>query len=525
MILIDASLSMAGEPLKRAKMLARRTLESLGALDRVALLVVRDRVEPWIPSLQPVGGPLVRSATAALDTLRAGGRTDLGAALQAAGRLVEDSEDAVVLLATDGQPTADAMDAEDPFGFDVDASLFSRARVVLAQLVWPRRGQELAQFFPQVTVRYVPDGPAGDGAAEELVRLVSAPVIEALSVTLEPLGGGHVWDVEGLLPTRLSRGESLRLLARIDGPARVRVEGLLHGVPVALEAEVHPAAEPDTLGALLAIEWARARVAGLEASLGRSDGPTREMVGEEIRGLGLTYGIATRLTSFVTAAAEDSLGPDRIKPGDPEIRVHAPRNTRQVLGILPWGELVPCAWDEREQLWLGRFLVPRGFADGLYRTRILVRTQSGWASRGTLYFRVDSAPPAFELSLETLDGLPVAGLADTDEPLRFVARPADHVFDDEGAVTRSPDAKSGRGGEVMGRAVIARDVMVRDAIDLKRIHVQLGDLEIPLQRVGGGERWEAFVPADLAPGRHIARLVAVDYALNSTETSIVLEVP
>jgi Ca-activated chloride channel family protein len=504
-IVVDASLSMAGEPLARARTLAQRTLEGLGEQDRVALLVVRDEVEAWIPALMPAQGSTVRAASEALARLRAGGRTDLGAALQAAGELIVHSEDAVVLLASDGQPTADATDTRDPFGLDVDAGLFGEARVVLAQLVWPRRGAELARLFPNATVRYLPDGPAGDGATDELVRLVTAPVIESLSFELE---GQGVHDVSGPLPTRLSQGESVRLLARADGPVRIRVEGLLHGIPVGLTAEVRPEAKATPSGELLAVEWARMRVAELEATLGGADGPTRDMIGEEIRGLGLTYGIATRMTSFVTAPTGDSLGPDRIKPGDPEIRVRAPRNAMSVIGVLPWGEVVPCTWDETEALWLGRFLVPRGAADGLYRARILVRTQSGWTSRGTLFFRVDSAPPTFELTVETPDGLPVSGPGETDAPLRFVARPADHVFDDEGTV----NAADGDG-------------IVRDRLDLKRIVVRLGELELPLERVGAGERWEAYLPDDLPSGRHTARLVAVDYALNSTETTLELEVP
>lgn len=504
-IVVDASLSMAGEPLARARTLAQRTLAGLGEQDRIALLVVRDDVEAWIPALMPAHGSTVVAASEALARLRAGGRTDLGAALQAAGELIVHSEDAVVLLASDGQPTADATDSRDPFGLDVDAGLFGEARVVLAQLVWPRRGAELARLFPNATVRYLPDGPAGDGATDELVRLVTAPVIESLSFEIE---GPGVHDVAGPLPTRLSQGESVRLLARVDGPARIRVEGLLHGIPVGLTAEVRPEEKATPSGELLAVEWARMRVAELEATLSGADGPTREIVGEEIRGLGLTYGIATRMTSFVTAPTSDSLGPDRIKPGDPEIRVRAPRNAMSVIGVLPWGEVVPCTWDEGESLWLGRFLVPRGAADGLYRARILVRTQAGWTSRGTLFFRVDSAPPAFELTLETPEGLPVSGPDETDAPLRFMARPADHVFDDEGTV----NAADGDG-------------IVRDRLDLKRIVVRLGELELPLERVGAGERWEAYLPEGLPSGRHTARLVAVDYALNSTETTLELEVP
>lgn len=501
LLLIDASLSMAGEPLARSRDLARRTVTALGPRDRLALLVLRDDVEAWLPDFVPVTPSVTETVVDAIEGLRAGGLTDLSAGLAAAADLVAGRPDAVVVVATDGQPT-DATHG-DRFAVDVDAAAFASARVVLAQFVSQRRGQALAALFPQVSLRFVPDGPAGDATVDELVRAVTAPVIEDLSVTID---GERVFDVEGALPGRLAQGEAVRLLARTDGPVKVRVEGVLHGIPVALEASAK-AGPPAPAGELLSIEWARLRVAGLETALARADAAERELLGQEIRGLGLTYGIATRLTSFVAAPVADSLGPDRIKPGDPEIRVHADRGAREVIGLLPWGEVVPCTWDKTEGLWLGRFLVPRGVPDGLYRVRILLRSQAGWASRGTLHFRVDAAPPGFELTLETADGLPVAGPIESDLPLRFVARPADHVFDDDGVSTASGDA------------------VVRDRLDLKRIVLQLGDEELTLHRVGAGERWEAALPPDLPPGRHVARLVAVDYALNATRTEFAFEVP
>jgi Ca-activated chloride channel family protein len=502
LLLLDASLSMAGEPLARSRTLARRILEALGPEDRIALLVLREDVEAWIPDFVKATPAVVSDAVDAIEGLRAGGLTDLSAGLEAAAARLAGRPDALLVLSTDGQPT-DA-EAGDRFAVDVDAAAFAATRVILAHHVSTRRGLELATLFPQATLRFVPDGPAADETVEDLVRLVTAPVLEDLSVTIE---GDRISDVEGVLPGRLAQGEAVRLLARTEGPAKVRVEGLLHGIPVALEAAVEPAPTASPVGELLGIEWARLRVAGLEASLARADAVEREMVGQEIRGLGLTYGIATRLTSFVTVPVADSLGPDRIKPGDPEIRVRADRSARDVLGVLPWGELVPCTWDETEGLWLGRFLVPRGVPEGLYKVRILVRTQAGFSSRGTLHFRVDAAPPVFELTLETADGLPVSGPAEVDLPLRFVARPADHVFDDDGVADPHGDA------------------VVRDRLDLKRIVLQLGDQELPLHRTGAGERWEAPLPLDLPPGLHVARLVAVDYALNATRTEITFEVP
>ena len=246
----------------------------------------------------------------------------------------------------------------------------------------------------------------------------------------------------------------------------------------------------------LPVEWARLRVRDLEARLGSLDGAAAEAIEAEVRRLGTTYGLATRFTSYVLA---DTLAPDRFKPGDPEIRVHAPRQALGVRAILPWGEEIRCLWDEDEELWLGRFLVPRGVADGTYRMRVFVDSQAGTALRGTLFFRVDSLPPAFALEVEG------EGPWSSGSVVRVVARPLDGVFEGEVVATTG-------------------DTVVRDRIDLRRISVRVGARDVPLAQSGLGEVWAAEVALDLPAGRHTLRLVAVDYAANATEAELVVEV-
>lgn len=215
----------------------------------------------------------------------------------------------------------------------------------------------------------------------------------------------------------------------------------------------------------------------------------------------------------------DSLSPDRIKPGDPEIRVHAPRGALGVYALLPWGERVALDYAEAGGVWLGRFLAPRGLPDGLYKARIFVVGQSGPRLRGTLYFQIDSAPPAMALSIETLAGQAF------DSALRIVATPEDRAYAGYDAETGAPVALG------------PDDEIVRDPVDgeggptdLRRLSVHLiddagEDLEIPLVRdPAHRERWEGYLPAGLAPGRHTARLLAVDAALNSTVTELTFRI-
>jgi len=490
-LLLDRSLSMAGEPLERGRALVEGILAELAPEDRFTLLTFNDRVDAPLGGLVPADDAALDLAQLALDEVRASGRSDLQRALDAAARVLRDSDAGTLVLVTDGQPTLGAGYTKVPLA--VDPADFADHRVVLAHVSYPSRSATFEALFTQLTARYVPDGDAGAAAVEDLIRLVVAPVIEDFSLSLD---GPAVFAVEGKVPARLAVGESVRVLARAEDDVRVTLSGLLHGRPVRLSQRVALPKGPDARGDRgLPVEWARQRVAGLEARLDAADADAPALEAE-IRSLGAAYRLATRFTSYVLT---DGLAPDRIKPGDPEIRIHAPETALGVRAILPWGEEVSCAWQPEERLWLGRFLVPRGTPDGLYRIRVFVDDQAETTLRGTLFFRVDSRPPEFELTVEGDAIVRSGGTA------RLVARPKDGVYE--------------------GRALATRgDVVVRDRVDLKRIVVRVGEREIPLVQDGDGERWIAEVPIDLAAGRHLLRLVAVDYALNSTEATLTLDV-
>ncbi len=492
-VVVDRSLSMAGEPLNRARTLAEGVLAELEPGDRFELVTFNEFVVQSFGGLVPAEDESLLRAFSDLAAMDASGRSNLAAALDAAADAVRTSPGALVLLVTDGQPTVGA--GYGLLDIAADPTFWADHSVVVAHMNYPTRDAALGALFPNVAVRYLPDGPAGDEAIEEIIAQAVAPGIDALHVDIV---GPDVSSVEGHVPSRLAVGDGVRLMARAQGDAVVVVSGLLHGMPVLMQQAVRMPAGPDRRGDRgLPIEWARLRVRGLEAGLdGGATGVDAEAAEAEIRSLGEAFGLATRYTSYVLT---DDLAPDRIKPGDPEIRIRAPRSALGVRAILPWGEIVECHWQDDEALWLGRFLVPRGTADGMYRMRVFVDGQATTELRGTLFFRVDSQAP--ELELVRPDAGPVAA----GRSFKVWARPLDHVFEGD-------------------RVAAVGDLVVRDRIDLKRIVLYVGDREIPMERVGLGELWEATVAGDLPPGTHTMRLVAVDFAANSSEASLDVEV-
>ncbi|MCB9730367.1 MAG: VWA domain-containing protein [Deltaproteobacteria bacterium] len=488
-LVVDRSLSMAGEPMARARAMAEGVLAELGPDDRFELIAFNEFVIQSFGGLVPADDDAVLEAFSDLGALEASGRSNLAAALDAAADAVRADAGAMVLLITDGQPTTGA--GYGLLGLPADTAFWGEHRVMVAHMNYPSRDASLMGLFPNVALRYLPDGPAGDEVMEEIIGQIVAPGIEALHMDVV---GPDVSAVEGRVPSRLTLGDGVRLVARAESDALVVVSGLLHGLPVLLQQPVRmPASDEGHQGRALSIEWARLRIARLEAALDAgAKGLDARAAEAEVRSLGEGFGLATRFTSYVLT---DALSPDRIKPGDPEIRIRAPRSASGVRAILPWGEIVECQWQDDEALWLGRFLVPRGTADGMYRMRVFVDGQDTTELRGTLLFRVDSEAPEMEL-LRADDAPVVAGA-----PFKVWARPLDHVF--EG-----------------GLLAAVGDVVVRDRIDLKRIVLRIGEREIPMVRVGFGELWEATVPGDLAPGDYNLRLLAVDYALNSSEATL-----
>ena len=481
-LVVDTSLSMAGAPLDAARKLGHAVIEALGPGDRLEVVSFSSGVRPVFGELTFVDEGADQAMTA-LDALRAGGRSNLQAALDHAGEVLATSGHGVLVLATDGQPTV--RDAGGPFELDVDPLRFRDHRVVVAHFNYPKRADALDAVLPNVTTRFVPDGPAASAAVRSVARLAVAPTIEDVSIEVD-----GAFDVHGNVPTRLAVGEHIRLMARAEIDGVVRVSGTLHGKEIEAEAVLVVPTGPDGQGDRgLPVEWARLRITDLQREYDRvKDAPARELVEAEIRGLGKAHNLATRFTSYVLT---DSLYPDHIKPGDPEIRVHAPAEAKGVVALLPWGEVVECSWQADEGLWLGRFLVPRHIKDGLYRARVLVSHQHATVYRGALFFRVDSKPPAYLLAREVADGVLV---------LRAV--PADRTEDD------------------------GKDRIDRDPVDLKQVKLTIAGEVYSMKRTDDPEVFRLELDlASLPPGRHAVRMVAMDHARNTSETELDIEVP
>jgi Vault protein inter-alpha-trypsin domain/von Willebrand factor type A domain len=98
-------------------------------------------------------------------------------------------------------------------------------------------------------------------------------------------------------------------------------------------------------------------------------------------------------------AREASLSPDEIQPGDPEIKIPAPRDARSVVVSFPFGETKLAVWDVDAAAWMVRFLIDKETPDGAYQVRVTITHLDGRLEVLTLPYTVDTAAPAIQVKV------------------------------------------------------------------------------------------------------------------------------
>ena len=126
-----------------------------------------------------------------------------------------------------------------------------------------------------------------------------------------------------------------------------------------------------------------------------------------------TAGASPRVTGadLETLGARDaSLSVDRMQPGDPEVRIPAPADAREVLVIFPFGEVHRATFDPSlgdgagGGMWTTRFLIDAATPDGIYEIRVRITHADGAVELLSLTYRVDTRAPAVEARLRPWRG-------------------------------------------------------------------------------------------------------------------------
>jgi Ca-activated chloride channel homolog len=327
----------------------------------------------------------------------------------------------VVLFLTDGQsdgPSAIKIATDDKsstrvftvgIGTGVDKALLAR----LAQMKHGR-------------FNFIADVHAVEVEFPRVLSQLEDPMLT--DVTLKAEGG----TIDRMYPNALGDlfpSDEIRVFGRANaaGPMKLVLEGKDHGTVKRFETTIDPsvvAAAPH-----VARGWARSRVDELMGDM-REKGDSDELKNEAIE-LGLSYDLVTPYTSFlavpekemtdatrgvvgsmrakrqaILAANKDAAALSRLNmpPGDPILKVHAPRDARSVTALFPFGTTQSLAWDDFSEAWMTRFLVPKDVADGEYEVRAVITLADGTVTATSVQYTIDSKAPSIEADAKVVTG-------------------------------------------------------------------------------------------------------------------------
>jgi len=438
-LVLDHSGSMNGEPLAQAKLAAENIVSRLSETDRINVIAFDDDTDALYDAPKAVTAE-VRQAT--IDFIRrigSGGGTNLALALdRALDAQRDDDHPDVLLFLTDGQSDAqetlkvakkDRGDAR-VFTIGVGAGV---ERPLLSRLAGVKRGRFL----------YVDSPDAIDARMGTLYSQIEEPVIVDMSIDVE---GARLSRMYPRSVPDLYRDDEVRLAARVvnaegDKPVRITIRGTMAGKRVAYTTTVR--AQRTQVRPWVGRLWAQSRVDDLLEEIALQ-GESDELKNETIN-LALAYNFVTPYTSFlaipeneltdsaaeqladarerkarILAAHKDAAALSRsaMPPGDPVLRVRAPRDAQQVTAYFPFGLVKDLEYDAHAEGWKTRFLVPKSVADGNYDVKVVIVHADGTTEIARVGYTIDSVGPNVTVTLvHGDDGVQVTVTA--DEPSRL----------------------------------------------------------------------------------------------------------
>jgi Ca-activated chloride channel family protein len=491
-LVLDRSGSMSGGAIEAAKSAARRVVSRLDEHDAVNVIVFDDKVDALYEKPRSLDSATRHEVDSYLGRVQVRGGTDIGGALKRAlESQTKDARPDVVFFLTDGQSDGPAAihaaeaDSSDTRVFTVGLGE-GVDKALLAKIASMRKGR----------FAFVADARAVEVELPRLVAQLEAPVLTDLHLR------GDGTTLERTYPETLPDlfvDDELRVFTRAKSGGKVVLEAKQNGVPRVFEAKIDGAVAPRPW---VGRSWAQARVDDLlGAQRGGGGEEKMKAIDDEIVDLGLAFELVTPRTSFLaipekemTAAARDATASMRerkakilaahkdaaalsrlnMPPGDPILRVHAPRNAKRVTAMFPFGLTLDLVWDEFTEQWSTRFLVPKDVADGSYEVPVVIVHADDRVEATSVTYTIDASEPTL-----TVDARPVRG----GVMLR--------VSLDEPAI----EARAVRVGFLSS----ALTLTPRDARTFE------GTLTLP-------------------PGHHRLRIVAADQARNEREKEIEVEV-
>ena len=296
-LLLDISGSMGGQPLQQAVSVVSALVRGLGPEDYLEMITFGSRVRRWKRASVRVDAETREEACRWLQALRAQGGTEMHSGIREAvsGTPAIHGVQRQILLVTDGYIGSEEVImreilAERPDVTRVHTLAVGHApnRTLTAGVARAGGGVETFVTGPQDEVAQ---------AADTLLKRMQCPLVVDVNVS-----GSALLDVANRRVPDLFAGSPANLYARVRPEGgTLTIEGRTAKGAWSRTVTV-PATKEGFGDASIATAWARARVETLE--LQRIGGQPAAVVDSSITQLGLTFSIATRLTSWLAVSKE-----------------------------------------------------------------------------------------------------------------------------------------------------------------------------------------------------------------------------
>jgi len=395
-LVVDTSLSMYGEKLRRAVESAEFLLRSLNQTDEFNLILFGN--EPFVFAQNPLSASPenIENALSFLQNSNLGGGTNLKKTLEKTIEIAKQfsAGEKSVILISDANPTRETTDK------NIILSLFDKPQSNLKIYGLALGSDADTTFFNELSKKtkgfYVQARETEDISPilQILLAKIGKQTIENLNFSSDFADNFYEVYATG---EHSFNGSSFSFVGRYREPktANVSLKGNLGGNEINLLKTVELPELAD-FHANLPRLWARARIDALVREMDFSG--ERENFITEIIALSQKYKLVSPYTAFI-AAPRALLRPRLIQPGDPVIRVKTDESIKQVFAVLPFGETLPLKFLADEGVWETRFLAPAWMADGLYNCRLLLTDKDGNGFEETKTFVVDSNAPNLKINL------------------------------------------------------------------------------------------------------------------------------
>ncbi len=299
---MDSSGSMSGRKIRQAKDAARFIINHLNDKDRFSIIDFDDGVTLFAPELVPADGANKDKALKFVDDIQDSGGTNINdALLQALKLMPAGTRPNYILFLTDGQPTVGQTATRDILK-NVGGANTRMSRLFVFGLGNDVNTELLDKISSENrgTSVYVGENEDLEVALSSYYEKISSPLLSDLSLRLKGI------DITNSYPRTLPdlfKGSQLVLIGQYkgEGPVTLTLAGKVGREEKKFVLENLNLSKDEAYNFLPRL-WATRRIGYLLEEI-RLSGSNPELV-DEIKRLGLRYGIVTPYTSFLVTEGE-----------------------------------------------------------------------------------------------------------------------------------------------------------------------------------------------------------------------------